>query len=1375
MSNVFVFNQSPPTITISQIDFSGVTASCDTFCPCNPSDNGTFTISNIGESTLDITYSPFGIPPYLNGCIEVTDSLGGIQNFNVGTGTSGVASFPNVTYDGVIDIQITVYDNLCNPIPETPTPTPTLNPTPTPTPNPTPGSTPDSTPASTPGSTPASTPTSTPISTYTYLGRTTPDAIDSVTACATYLTIRGYVSLKSTLASITAGDVIYDSYPSSPTNGNNNWIALKDGGVGDAYSFQINTVGVVTTVGGNCNGTTPTPTPDPTTTPSPTPDPTTTPSPTPTLPCDCVEYVNVEVTTGGNITYLDCSGGPQVQTVSVGPEVIGVATCIDKNTLGGTASFTIDSIGPCCTVVTPTPTSTQTSTPTSTPTETPTPTNPPVWYQILDCDDSSVGFSIAYTAGVFTLNERCLAVNISTRTVIVIGSTSTLPGGILYTLTSLGATGCPATPTPTQTETQTPTPSVTIGASPTQTETPTQTPSETPTQTPTETTTQTPTNTETPTQTVSETPTQTPSETPTQTPTETTTQTPTNTETPTQTPTNTETPSPTPNPTQTQTPSETPTNTPTQTQTPSPTPTPGFAVQFVDCSNSTNIFRFNDPAIPSTTGVTYYITGSTSFDGCATTVVNDGSGPQYDGAGVSFLMTGAGCGDPVCPRSSNKAALLTRCSDGAVFYFNVEEDTAFVGAAYVYSGVCYSFVEFSGPGGDNIGSPLYKDCIECLGQPTPTPTPYPTPTNTPTVSATPPACSFTTFCLSSSLSSVINYNGNYTNSGFYNGKPYYVGDGATTGYIYYVTGSTEYWCLSNSLGGTCILQGASPCYSQCPDILANGFTGGVCPTPTPTPINCNTFNFNAYFDCDWEPLPTPTPSIACDDVNFDISYFGVTPTPSPTGIICDGTAVIFSMSGYTPAVTPTIPLTPTVTITRTVDVAGQATFNMLDETFNCVSVKVLTNCNTGKELYTSSNLSYSGITVVTGMTFFALINNENVCVTYTRDDSNFSSNSIVNQIFQIYSNCANCSNVPTPTPSVTTTPTQTPSPTAGLTPTATSTPPVTPTQTKTQTPTPSPTSTLGSTPTQTPSNTPTETPPATPTQTQTASNTPTPSPTQACYLYVVSADDGTDDKNSYEYYYTRCNGTAATGSVVNLGPSRTICARLDSVSGEGPVDIVGPGASCSTNPPVWVYVYQSCQQILFGNFTSFAQVIQTQQVSFTVVVGESFKDDQGNCWVYNGRFESDYIAPPTMTPITFQGDYFANAATTVYASCDDCLTPEPPTQQTVTGAGGGMQPCIGGGIDDFMGAYVSLDAPVTVDTTIGVVVYFQYGDSGVSCSSTLSNNNSTTFGVFIPAGQSYGTVDACTQGQYFSTGADICGSCVSDSDNPNINFGAFGC
>lgn len=97
-------------------------------------------------------------------------------------------------------------------------------------------------------------------------------------------------------------------------------------------------------------------------TPTNTSTPTVTPTTTP--PCDCVEFINVEVTTAGIITYLDCSGVSQFQNVGIGPEVIGVATCVNKNTLGGTAVFTIDAIGPCCNVVTPTPTPTYTPSPT---------------------------------------------------------------------------------------------------------------------------------------------------------------------------------------------------------------------------------------------------------------------------------------------------------------------------------------------------------------------------------------------------------------------------------------------------------------------------------------------------------------------------------------------------------------------------------------------------------------------------------------------------------------------------------------------------------------------------------------------------------------------------------------------------------------------------------------------------------------------------------------------------------------------------------------------------------------------------------------------------------------------------------------------------
>jgi hypothetical protein len=144
-----------------------------------------------------------------------------------------------------------------------------------------------------------------------------------------------------------------------------------------------------------------------------------------------------------------------------------------------------------------------------------------------------------------------------------------------------------------------------------------------------------------------------------------------------------------------------------------------------------------------------------------------------------------------------------------------------------------------------------------------------------------------------------------------------------------------------------------------------------------------------------------------------------------------------------------------------------------------------------------------------------------------------------------------------------------------------------------------------------------------------------------------------------------------------------------------------------------------------------------------------------------------------MTPITDQGDYFANANSTVYTSCTDCLTPSATAQITVTSVSAGMQPCIGGTIDDYMGASVFLDTPVTIDTNITVVVYFQYGRQ--QCANNISANSATYFTVTILAGESYGAVDACTQGQYFSGGATVCGACAIDSDNPNINFGLVGC
>jgi hypothetical protein len=1077
MSNVFVFNQSPPTITIGPIDFSGVTAVCNTFCPCNPSENGTLTISDVGVSTLNITYSPFGVPPYVNGCIEVTDSLGGIQNFNVGTGTSGIASFSNVTYDGVSNIQITVYDYLCNPIvTPSPTQTPTNDPLPTPTNTPTPDPT-----------------------------------------------------------AITLGP-------------------------------------------------TPTPTVTPSNSPTPNVTPTQTQTPTETTPCSCTYYDvivtsnDIDSATGNTTTnwnntvwawYYDCNTGFSLDMIFYSADPYYNTLCNNNNigapylyyhindvptALGITSTITNNLT--CC-AVDPTPTNTQT--PSETPTQTPTNTETPTQTQT--------------PTNTQTPTQTQTPTNTETPTQTPSETSTQTP-----------------TPTNTETPTQTPTPSVTIGLTPTQTPTNTETPTqtatntETPTNTPSDTPTQTPTNTETPTNTPSETPTNTPTntETTTNTPSGTPTNTPTNTETPTNTPsktptntpsgtpTNTPSGTPTNTPSQTQTPSTTttPTNTPsttttpTNTQTPSPSPTGDTVVQFKDCSIGSNIFRFAGPSLPSVVGDVYYITGSTDFEGCATIVTNDNTGPLYNSVTVTFTKVPT-CGDSLCPRTSQSPALLSECSTGQVVYFNVDTDTAFVGAVYLVSGHCYSFVEFSGPGGEYVPGPSYSRCIDCIPVPV-TPTPYPSPTNTPTVSSTPAACS-STYCFSTTDSTLSGYSGNYSYTGSYNGRSTFSGDGTSVGFIYYNNTS---WCLSTSVGGTCLYQGASPCYFSCPDFPSNVFYSGPCVTPTPTPINCSIFDFNAYFDCDWEPIPTPTPSVACDDVSFDLSSFGLTPTPTPSKN-CSGKSVVFSLSGFTTPITPTPSNTPTVTLTRTVDVAGSVSYVILDETFSCTSAKVLIDCSSGDEVYVCGALALSGTPATIGTVLLVdLDDNTRRCVIYDRDDSNISSNVNVNEVIALYNECGFCNVVPTPTPTVTQSPTVT----------NTSTPTQTPTNTATPTLTPSVSSTVGTTPP--------------PTQTATTTMTPTNSATHT------------------------------------MTPTPSVT-------------------------PNYVYVYESCSPISYSSPLN-TQVIQNERVSFTNVQGTIFKDSVGNCWNYQGRFDADYIAPPTVNAVSYEGNYFSGGPTTVYPTCEDC-------------------------------------------------------------------------------------------------------------------------
>lgn len=133
----------------------------------------------------------------------------------------------------------------------TPTPTPSFTPQVTRTPTVTPTvthtitSTPTVTPTRTrtPNVTPTNTPTPSQVK-FTFLGRTTPDQTNGPNACSNYLTIRSYQSNK-TINNLTVGDYMYDIYPSSFTNGGNQWVALKANGLGPSYAFQIATDGEI--------------------------------------------------------------------------------------------------------------------------------------------------------------------------------------------------------------------------------------------------------------------------------------------------------------------------------------------------------------------------------------------------------------------------------------------------------------------------------------------------------------------------------------------------------------------------------------------------------------------------------------------------------------------------------------------------------------------------------------------------------------------------------------------------------------------------------------------------------------------------------------------------------------------------------------------------------------------------------------------------------------------------------------------------------------------------------------------------------------------------------------------------------------------------
>jgi len=309
----------------------------------------------------------------------------------------------------------------------------------------------------------------------------------------------------------------------------------------------------------------------------------------------------------------------------------------------------------------------------------------------------------------------------------------------------------------------------------------------------------------------------------------------------------------------------------------------------------------------------------------------------------------------------------------------------------------------------NVVTGPFIDCLDCI--------------NTESVSCG-NSCLQNDYCLNTGLS----YDGNYTINGVYNSKTYYTG-GTPTRYIYY---DNSKWCLSDTLGGTCLLFGKTPCNTECPDLCDDLYSGICIPTPTPTYNPCNTVDFNALFNCNFpenSQTPTPTPSSSPTPTTT------ITPTSTSN---CGTLTMTLSASTFGPE--PTLTPTPTPTIPlRDLCFYGEAKYDLLDDVFVCNKTKKLVDCEFGYEYYVNESFSLLGYNNVNiGDALSANFSNIGTfCVTYQGLSDN-SSNVTLKSILGQYSNCDNCLS---------------PEPTLTVTPTLTQTP----TLTRTQRPTPTPT------------------------------------------------------------------------------------------------------------------------------------------------------------------------------------------------------------------------------------------------------------------------------------------------------------------------------
>jgi hypothetical protein len=242
-------------------------------------------------------------------------------------------------------------------------------------------------------------------------------------------------------------------------------------------------------------------------------------------------------------------------------------------------------------------------------------------------------------------------------------------------------------------------------------------------------------------------------------------------------------------------------------------------------------------------------------------------------------------------------------------------------------------------------------------------------------------------------------------------------------------------------------------------------------------------------------------------------------------------------------------------------------------------------------------------------------------------------------------------------------------------------------------------------------------------------------------------------------------GASAPGNTMMVIPKLTPSPSIINF------EVVGPCSGTAWSMSV------ACPVLLTG-FSS-SVVASTEEAvclleETTTYYNASLANTPGTVGLYDFVFADAYGNSPLSAgfyyaagSITGSNEWFQVNASGIVIAIGTC--PVAPTP-SVTNVGGYMEPCIGGTIDDHMGASVFLDENVDVDTEFTIDVF--YVSMGASCSGTT---NTQSFTVEIPAGQASSSFNACLNGVFFSSGATICGACITSCDNPNVDLGAFEC